>query len=279
MSKTKKKKQYSTLVIVNKNNPNTKSYTVPTKHISRLKYYLTGISLLFIGVIATLVIFIKKYNQNIAAEQELQRFKTEVAGPLATDTVVANAYIKRIDSKLSIIKKYLKQRGVKPVKLNAGGNNKNPNISAINTYRYYNIYLKSLIKNLKYMPLGYPHANHTNSRFGYRSNPFHGRGSEFHSGIDIEGDTGDNVQATANGNVFYAGWYQGYGNCVRVKHEHGYETLYGHLSRITVKNGQKISAGEEIGKLGSTGRSTGPHLHYEVRYLGQPINPERFLEL
>ncbi len=155
MSKTKKKKQYSTLVIVNKNNPNTKSYTVPTKHISRLKYYLTGISLLFIGVIATLVIFIKKYNQNIAAEQELQRFKTEVAGPLATDTVVANAYIKRIDSKLSIIKKYLKQRGVKPVKLNAGGNNKNPNISAINTYRYYNIYLKSLIKNLKYMPQPY----------------------------------------------------------------------------------------------------------------------------
>lgn len=267
------------MVIVNKNNPNTKSYTVPTKHIARLKYYLTGISFLFIAVIATLVIFIKKYNQNIAAEQELQRFKTEVAGPLATDTVVANAYIKRIDSKLSIIKKYLRQRGVKPVKLHAGGNSKNPNISAINTYRYYNIYLKSLIKNLKYMPLGYPHANHTNSRFGYRSNPFHGRGSEFHSGIDIQGDTGDNVQATGNGKVFFAGWFQGYGNCVRIKHEHGYETLYGHLSRIMVKNGQKISAGEEIGKLGSTGRSTGPHLHYEVRYLGQPINPERFLEL
>lgn len=279
MSKRKKKKEYSTLVIVNKTNPNTKSYTVPSKHISRLKYYLTGITVLFVSVIVTLVVFIRKYNQNIAAEQELQRFKTEVAGPLATDTVVANAYIKRIDSKLNILKKYLRQRGIKTSKLHVGGNSKNPNISAINTYRYYNIYLKSLIKNIRHMPLGYPHANHTNSKFGYRSNPFHGRGSEFHSGIDIRGNTGDLVQSTANGKVFHAGWSQGYGNCVRIKHAHGYETLYGHLSRVTVKNGQKISAGEEIGKLGSTGRSTGPHLHYEVRYLGQPINPERFLEL
>lgn len=279
MSKIKKKKKaYSTLMIVNKNNPNTKSYTVPTKHIERLKYYLLGISVLFISVIITLVIFINKYKQNILAEKELERFKIEVGGPLATDTVVANAYIKRIDSKLSNLKKYLQKRGIKQ-KLNLGGNIGTGNIAAINTYRYYNKFLYELIKNIKYMPLGYPHANHKNSKYGYRHNPFSGRGSEFHSGIDIQGDTGDNVQATANGTVILAGWFQGYGNCVRIKHEHGYETLYGHLSKITVHNGQKISAGQEVGKLGSTGRSTGPHLHYEVRFKGQPINPENFLEL
>lgn len=272
------KRGYSTVMIVNKSNPNTKSYTVATKHISRLKYYLTAIAALFVAVIVTLIIFIKKYNQNILAEQELKQFKTEVAGPLATDTVVANAYIKKIESKLLNLKNYLEKRGIKH-QLKVGGIKSKGNFVAINKYRYYNKYLYALMKDIKHMPIGYPHANHRHSRYGYRSNPFGGRSREFHSGIDIEGDTGDNVQSTANGKVILAGWYSGYGNCVRVKHEHGYETLYGHLSKIVVKEGQKISAGEEIGKLGSTGRSTGPHLHYEVRFEGKPINPEQFLEL
>lgn len=275
----KKRKEYSTLVIVNKNNPNTKSYSIPSKHISRFKYYLSSVLVIIIALIAGLVFYINKHNENLFAKAELDRFKKEIAGPLATDTNIANGYIEKIESKLIRLNKYLNQRGVKHPKVEVGGNETNSNISAINTYKYYNIYLASLLKNLKYMPLGYPHKNHNNSKFGYRSNPFHGGGSEFHSGIDIRGNIGDPIKSTAKGKVSFAGWSQGYGNCIRIKHDHGYETLYGHLSAINVRTGEKINAGEKIGELGSTGRSTGPHLHYEVRYLGQPINPERFLDL
>ena len=275
----KKRKEYSTIVIVNKNNPDTKSYSIPSKHISRFKYYLSSVLLVIVALIAGLVFYINKHNENLAAKVELARFKKEIAGPLATDTNIANGYIEKIESKLVRLNKYLKQRGVKHPKVEVGGNETNSNISAINTYKYYNIYLASLLKNLKYMPLGYPHKNHNNSRFGYRSNPFHGGGSEFHSGIDIRGNIGDPIKSTAKGVVSFAGWSQGYGNCIRIKHDHGYETLYGHLSEIDVRKGQKVNAGRDIGKLGSTGRSTGPYLHYEVRYLDQPINPERFLDL
>lgn len=278
MGTNKRKKEYSTLVIVNKNNPNTKSFSIRTKHITRLKYYLLTVVLLIVGLTSSLVVYINKSSENALAAQKLEQFKREIAGPLATDTNIARSYIKSIDSKLGKIKKYLHQRGVKTALNHQGGIN-NPDVSALDSYRYYNIYLASLLRNIKHMPLGYPHKNHNNSRFGYRSNPFHGGGSEFHSGVDISGDTGDPIRSTADGTVVLADWSQGYGQCVRIQHKHGYETLYGHLSKINVKNGQQVKANQVIGELGSTGRSTGPHLHYEVRYLGKPINPTNFFKL
>lgn len=274
----KKRNEYSTVVIVNRNNPNTKSISVRTKHIARFKYYMLTLAVVVIGLIASVVFLSQRAQENETARQELERFKKEVAGPMVTDTNIARSYIKKIDDKLHRIQKYMKQRGVKPQDAKVGGIEQN-SASGLDHYKSYNQFLNKFIKNLKYLPVGYPHVNHRHSKYGYRANPFHGGGSEFHSGVDISGDTGDPIKATASGVVVLADWSQGYGKCVRVKHKHGYETLYGHLSKINVKVGQEVKADHEIGELGSTGRSTGPHLHYEVRYLGRPLNPSEFLDL
>jgi murein DD-endopeptidase MepM/ murein hydrolase activator NlpD len=112
--------------------------------------------------------------------------------------------------------------------------------------------------------------------FGHRSDPFSGEGA-MHTGIDISAPQGTAVKATADGIVVHAAWNAGYGRCVVVDHGNGYQTLYGHLSRIEVIDGQEIRRGEIVGEVGSTGHSTGPHLHYEVRIRATPVNPYRFL--
>jgi murein DD-endopeptidase MepM/ murein hydrolase activator NlpD len=114
------------------------------------------------------------------------------------------------------------------------------------------------------------------SSFGVRSDPF-GRGPAMHSGLDFRGDTGDPVRATANGTVVSAGWNGGYGKMVEIDHGNGISTRYGHMSEIIVKVGQSIRIGQTVGKIGSTGRSTGPHLHYETRIEGDAVDPQKFL--
>ncbi|MBV9210110.1 MAG: M23 family metallopeptidase [Acidobacteria bacterium] len=115
------------------------------------------------------------------------------------------------------------------------------------------------------------------SGFGFRRNPFGGSGTEFHKGQDISAPYGASVIATADGTVVIAGWLRGYGNVVYIDHGNGISTRYGHLSRIDVIVGQTVKRGEQLGLVGSTGRSTGPHLHYEVRLDGQATNPVPYL--
>ncbi len=115
------------------------------------------------------------------------------------------------------------------------------------------------------------------SGFGGRNDPF-GRGRRAHAGVDLAAPRGTAILATADGVITTAGRESGYGNVVRIRHEIGHETVYAHLSRIRAKVGQKVSRGEQIGDMGSTGRSTGSHLHYEVRVNGQPVNPMTYLE-
>jgi murein DD-endopeptidase MepM/ murein hydrolase activator NlpD len=114
------------------------------------------------------------------------------------------------------------------------------------------------------------------SGFGVRIDPFLGRPA-MHTGIDFRGNIGDPVHATATGTVSVAGWSGGYGRMVEIDHGNGLATRYGHLSEIDVKAGQSIRIGQVIGRLGSTGRSTGPHLHYETRIDGEAVDPEKFL--
>jgi murein DD-endopeptidase MepM/ murein hydrolase activator NlpD len=114
------------------------------------------------------------------------------------------------------------------------------------------------------------------SGFGVRPDPFLGRPA-MHSGLDFRSETGDPVRATANGVVESAGWSGGYGKMIEIDHGNGYSTRYGHLSEIEVKVGQHIKTGQIIGKVGSTGRSTGPHLHYETRIDGDAVDPQKFL--
>jgi murein DD-endopeptidase MepM/ murein hydrolase activator NlpD len=110
------------------------------------------------------------------------------------------------------------------------------------------------------------------SPFGWRSNPF-GGSPEFHQGLDIAAPTGTTVTAAAAGTVIMAQWYGGYGNYILIDHGGGYSTGYGHLSAIYVSNGQSVSRGQAIGAVGSTGQSTGPHLHFEIRIAGKPVDP------
>jgi murein DD-endopeptidase MepM/ murein hydrolase activator NlpD len=114
------------------------------------------------------------------------------------------------------------------------------------------------------------------SGFGVRSDPFLGRAA-MHTGLDFRAATGDPVRATANGKVVSAGWAGGYGRMVEIDHGNGLSTRYGHLSEIGVKVGEAIKIGQVIGEVGSTGRSTGPHLHYETRIDGEAVDPQKFL--
>ena len=121
-------------------------------------------------------------------------------------------------------------------------------------------------------PSIWPAAGYVSSPYGLRFN-----GTEFHQGIDIAADMGTPIVATADGVVTAAGWNGGYGNMVDVDHGGGIVTRYGHASAVAVTVGQQVRRGEVIAYVGSTGRSTGPHVHYEVRVDGQPVNPAGYL--
>lgn len=114
------------------------------------------------------------------------------------------------------------------------------------------------------------------SGFGVRTDPFLGRPA-MHTGLDFRASTGDPIRATANGRVVSAGWAGGYGRMVEIDHGNGLSTRYGHMSHISVKVGEQIHIGQIVGEVGSTGRSTGPHLHYETRIDGEAVDPQRFL--
>lgn len=127
-----------------------------------------------------------------------------------------------------------------------------------------------------YTPTIWPVNGWLSSNFGYRLSPFTGR-QTFHEGVDIAARYNTDVLSTANGVVVFAGPKSGYGNLVTIDHGYGYMTRYGHNSSVTVKVGDKVERGQTIAKVGSTGQSTGPHVHYEVLVNGIPVNPLKFI--
>jgi murein DD-endopeptidase MepM/ murein hydrolase activator NlpD len=133
---------------------------------------------------------------------------------------------------------------------------------------------------LENIPSGYPVANKgVSASYGWRMHPVLKK-KEFHKGIDLRGKSGTPIYATANGVVEYASFHKksGYGNLVIMVNNYGFKTLYGHLSKIKVKSLQILKKGDLIGYVGSTGMSTGPHLHYEVRFMQRSLEPARFLK-
>ncbi len=123
-------------------------------------------------------------------------------------------------------------------------------------------------------PSIWPAFGYVTSRYGYRRTAF---GSEQHQGYDIAGRYGSPIVATADGTVTYAGWSGNYGNLVEIEHGYGWSTAYGHCAKIVVKVGDRVKRGQVIAFIGSTGRSTGPHVHYEVRVNGKTVNPRYYL--
>ncbi|MEO0643334.1 MAG: peptidoglycan DD-metalloendopeptidase family protein [Pseudomonadota bacterium] len=138
--------------------------------------------------------------------------------------------------------------------------------------------MATLERALEGIPQVVPHANQSiTSNFGYRRDPFNGRAAR-HPGIDFRGAMGSPIYAAAPGTVVYAGWRGGYGRLIEIRHDNGMVTRYAHLSRLDAEVGETVAAGETIGGLGSSGRSTGPHLHFEVRINNRAVNPRPFLE-
>lgn len=138
---------------------------------------------------------------------------------------------------------------------------------------------KNQEERLKCIPAIQPISNkdlrRTASGYGFRIDPIY-RTPKFHSGMDFSAKVGTEIYATGDGKVTYAAWKQGYGNCIIIDHGYGYQTLYGHMSKYNVRVGRKVKRGEVIGYVGNTGKSTGPHLHYEVIAHGKHDNPSKY---
>jgi murein DD-endopeptidase MepM/ murein hydrolase activator NlpD len=138
---------------------------------------------------------------------------------------------------------------------------------------------KTQEERLKCIPAIQPVANKDLKRmasgYGMRIHPIY-RIPKFHSGMDFSAPTGTDIYATGNGVIVFAGWKQNYGNCITIDHGFGYQTLYGHMSKMNARVGQKVTRGETIGYVGDTGLSTGPHLHYEVIIRGKHNDPSKY---
>jgi len=280
----------STVVVINKNQQPTRSLQIKTKHLNNLKHYALG-TLSVVLVLVGSIIYLRWQNQQQEVEKQalmaqIVKLKgavpAQVAAPAEAKQGSAQSYIQAIEGKLKTINDYLRRRGLKGFSTKGIGGDNNSEGKKLNdseVYSLYNDYLNHLMGTIAFTPMGYPRISSFTSFFGYRSDPFDSSSAEFHPGIDFKGKRGDEVKCTASGKVVFAGWAGGYGNCIRIQHINDIQTVYGHLSKIKVKVGQQVNLGDEIGLVGSTGHSTGAHLHYEVRRHGKPVNPVNFLTL
>ena len=269
--------KYSTIIITDKNSFESRIFSVKNKHIKNFFLYKKIILLSFIVIfclVAGLISYISYvYNQKEDLHVKISNLESKLDSKKLNEMILN---LNEAEKSLIKIEKYLKDRQVKTlptseIKLNntdnMGGEYYPVNDSNLNLIENKKERISDILKKIQYVPIGLPHIGRITSNFGVRGNPMKkGTGSEFHPGLDIAGNIGDPIHATANGVVIFANVRGGYGNCIIIKHNFGYETLYGHLSKINVKEGQNVKAGDVIGQLGSTGRSTGPHVNYEIIY-------------
>lgn len=236
----------------------------------------------------------KLLEQKVAHLEEvirsLQAFEMDILKRVET---ISNKDIDKIKTTLSTVNKELRKRGkyFNPLansKQNskgglyvpdnvALGNNEELAKQAVAAFAAVddNAYLSEAMKKV---PLGKPVWTYwLSSPFGKRSDPFNAR-SATHKGVDLASNKGNKIKTMAEGKVTRAGNASGYGKLVEIDHGNGFKTKYAHMNKIYVKRGQMVAQGEAIGEVGSTGRSTGPHLHYEVLYDGTPMNPMVFIK-
>ncbi len=275
------KNNFSTIFIVSSDNKNTKFINLRTKHIENFKRYLI-FAILFLGLISlSLFFFISMFLIN---SQEISK-KDEIIFGLKKqvnliDSLTIKEKVFKIESNLNKIDYFLKDKGVLD-DYGIGGNDID-NGNYLLDYRVYDFFIlktSEIINIISNIPLGLPYYNEIKSEFGYRNNPFGGKNFEFHNGIDIKADIGTPVKATADGIIIFTGWDGGYGKCVKIKHKFGYETIYGHLSAFNSNTNDSVKSGDIIAFSGSSGRSTGPHIHYEIKFLNNSVNPVNFIKI
>ena len=275
------KREKATILLISKNQKAVKPKQVSVNFILHWKKYVAGF-LMVIGLLgwAIFSLLSEKMEQDNVQAQLRNKIHQLHSSFAQIDTSAIKVKFTNIDKELEGINKFLKARGIPTaIQVPQGGEESDDFLSAEETGDFYANYLKKISYNLSYTPLGYPFRGAITSTFGHRENPFTGANVETHKGLDIRAPMGAPVKAMAKGTVVFAGRKGGFGNCIVLKHANGFETLYGHLSKILVSGGQSIDIGQQIGNVGSTGRSTGPHLHYEVHRFGQKINPQSFLTL
>ncbi len=275
-----KRKDKTTIIFLNQNQTYSKPLQVNSYYLKHWKKFVGGLIVLLCSLIITIMHLVKSRAEARLSSQNLavllEKHKNET---VQLDTSAIKKHYLSIDDKLKTINKYLKARGLKPIPKSQGGEASAELGSTEEIGSFYEEYLKRMIRLVSFTPMGYPHKGRISSNFGHRENPFTGESIESHKGLDIKGKHGEAVKTTAHGVIKFASRKGGYGNVVIVNHGNGFETYYGHLSKITVKKGQRVAAGDVIGKIGSTGRSTGPHLHYEVHRNGKIVNPKSYLSL
>jgi murein DD-endopeptidase MepM/ murein hydrolase activator NlpD len=258
----------------------------PPKTIKIRKIYLKIFSIFALVLVVSSILSYFANLKFFSERQEIKAEKHKLAQEIKTATSkvqeiekerhLLNSKLKSLEGKLLLVEDYLSKRGIIKGSLPMGGGSTNKMSHDLSYLQFLEERADYLHTSIRGIPLGYPVYGRITSHLGWRKNPF-GGGYEFHSGIDIDAPQGSKVLATADGVVVLAGWYGDYGKTVIIRHSSGYLTLYGHLSQIDVKEGQKVKAGDVVGRVGSTGRSTGPHLHYEVIKDNKPTDPSKFL--
>ncbi len=222
------------------------------------------------------------------SQLELQLSRTQKENAQLKETVAKlkeekKETVEELARRLEIINSLMKKVGLKVDTSGGEGGNAIP-LSKLLTDDSVDVDVSSLIpqidrmiKEFKTVPLGYPTYGRITSPFGLRVNPITGK-PEFHLGIDIANRWGTPVRSPADGRVVKAGYCGLLGKCIEIDHGNGIQTYYGHLAKVLVRKGERVKRGEIIGLMGSSGRSTGPHLHYSVKFRGKIVNPEPFLE-
>ncbi len=185
--------------------------------------------------------------------------------------------VEELEGKLITIDNFLRKKGVRRVPKSVGGlSEEKIDKFDIEYVSFLTEEAEKLYKYLTRIPLGPPVWGKITSKYGYRRDPFTGK-FMFHYGVDIKAPWGTPVRATAEGKVIFAGWKPGYGRTVIIKHAYGFKTVYAHLSKIEVKKGIWVKSGQIIGRVGSSGRATGPHLHYEIWRYSRHVNPIKYM--
>lgn len=208
-----------------------------------------------------------------------QGYQQEVAELKQDKQELLEKTVTRLDERSRVIESMMSRIGV-DLKIHDETENSGGPFIAIDEHYSERLLSRSdqYIDTIKKIPLGYPVNGKITSGFGRRRDPFNNQPS-FHSGIDFKGRVGSKIEATADGKVVDSGYDSGYGQYVLVAHGNGYETMFAHLSKRLLTKGAKVKRGDIVGLMGNTGRSTGPHLHYEVRVNGKAVNPRKFLSV
>ena len=263
-----------------------KNLRIPTILIKYWQYTLTLTILIISMIVGSISYLAAVKNSNTLKNQyeaTIDKVNTndqqtkKVEQESQQDIIEAKKSLNQIDSALESINAKMKKRGLSTIALsNMGGpiESDKENINLLS--KFYKEKLLMLEKRLATTPLGKPHPGEVTSGFGYRTNPFTNSGREMHYGVDIRGTIGQPIRSTADGTISFAGFEGEYGYVVKIKHDNDFETRYAHLVRTLVKPGQKVEAGAVVGLLGNTGRSTGPHLHYEIIKNDEKLDPEKY---